>query len=404
MEQNTNFDYILEKNIKYILDYNSFFIDKNNLEKVINTLNVDNFIIISWMIWISKTWIIKELLNYTNTKSKFFYFNKNLDTENSINKYEDFMSLFNIFLSKFWEPKFVILENINNVDWIKEFINYLNSKKIYKLMIIWNNIKISTIKEIEINTIKTKNIENTDLNNIIKYWKLEEVLSLDNIYFKERFLDLIKNEILIKDIFTDFWVKNLNLYNYVLSFIAKINISFSVRELHRLLNNNNINISLPTTIDYLNFSISAKIIKSCFTYDLKLNKEISSKSKYFFTDNWIRNSLFSYNLDNYTLTENLLFNELISKWYIVNIWKNWFFNFSFICFSEKIDLCINVTSQKDKKFILKEINKLLKINNIWNKEMKKYLIVDNISEIWIRKTIFDNLRIVELKQFLLEEI
>jgi len=47
MEQNTNFDYILEKNIKYILDYNSFFIDKNNLEKVINTLNVDNFIIIS---------------------------------------------------------------------------------------------------------------------------------------------------------------------------------------------------------------------------------------------------------------------------------------------------------------------------------------------------------------------
>ena len=252
-------------------------------------------------------------------------------------------------------------------------------------------------------TLKFKNIPNINLDNIIKYWKLEEVLFLTDTYFKERFLNLIKNEILLKNIFTDFWVKNLNLYNYTLSFIAKTNISFSVRELYRLLNNNNIKISLPTTIDYISFSISAKLIKGCFTYDLKQNKEISSKAKYYFTDNWIRNSFFLYDLDKYTLTENLIFNELISKWYIVNNWKNWIFDFSFICFSNLINLCINITIQKDKKSILKEVSKLLKIK-ILNKEVKKYLIVDNIAEIWLKKTVFDNLKIIELKEFLMEEI
>jgi predicted AAA+ superfamily ATPase len=70
---------------------------------------------------------------------------------------------------------------------------------------------------------------------------------------------------------------------FTITFIAKNSILFSLRDLHKQLDYIN-NISLKTTIDYIDFSIQAKIIKRCYKYDIKNNKEISSKAKYYFND------------------------------------------------------------------------------------------------------------------------
>jgi predicted AAA+ superfamily ATPase len=69
-------------------------------------------------------------------------------------------------------------------------------------------------------------------------------------------------------------------------------------------------ITLKTTIDYIDFSIRAKIIKPVYLYDFKKSKAISSRVKYYFTDTGIRNSISQYSLAEYTLKENLLFQEL----------------------------------------------------------------------------------------------
>jgi predicted AAA+ superfamily ATPase len=74
------------------------------------------------------------------------------------------------------------------------------------------------------------------------------------------------------------------LYNFTISYIANNNIFLSLRELQKNLDNTN-NISLKTTIDYIDFSIQAKILKRVYKYDLKTNKQITSKAKYYFTDN-----------------------------------------------------------------------------------------------------------------------
>jgi hypothetical protein len=393
---------LIERNINYILNQNIFFSNPKKIEEIVKILNKDRFIIISWMIWVWKEIIIKELINLTNTKNNFFYFNKDLDIENLINNYDDFIKIFDSFINTYWQPKIVVIENITNTNGIKEFISWLNAKKLYKVIIVWNNIKIPTVNEVEIYQQEYKNLENIDLENIVKYWKLNEVLFLNNTYFKEKFIDLMKNEIIIKNIFIDFWVKNLYLYNQTLTFLSKINYWVSIRELHRLIIANNISISHPTLIDYINFSISAKIIKSCFTYDLKQNKEISSKAKYYFLDNGIRNSLNLYNLDNYTLTENLVFNELYSRWFKIYNWENWRYDFNFIYFWEKLNIYISIFNQKDKKELLKEINKMEKIEvsidiSIKN---KKYIIGDNIHELWIKKNKVEGVELIELKEFL----
>jgi predicted AAA+ superfamily ATPase len=79
-------------------------------------------------------------------------------------------------------------------------------------------------------------------------------------------------------------VKSIELYNYTLTFLSKNNFFLSLRDIHKNLDKIN-KISLKTTIDYIDFSIQSKIIKRCYKYDIKNKKEITSKAKYYFTDN-----------------------------------------------------------------------------------------------------------------------
>jgi predicted AAA+ superfamily ATPase len=74
------------------------------------------------------------------------------------------------------------------------------------------------------------------------------------------------------------------LYIFTITFLSKNNYFYSLRELQKKLNEIN-KISLKTTIDYIDFSIQSKIIKRCYKYDIKNEKEITSKAKYYFNDN-----------------------------------------------------------------------------------------------------------------------
>jgi predicted AAA+ superfamily ATPase len=69
-----------------------------------------------------------------------------------------------------------------------------------------------------------------------------------------------------------------------MSYLANNNIFLSLRDLQKNLDNV-INISLKTTIDYVDFSLQAKILKRVYKFDIKTNKPITSKAKYYFTDN-----------------------------------------------------------------------------------------------------------------------
>lgn len=393
----------------FIIWQQDFYTTKNNkINEIVKIINSDKLAILNWMRNIWKLNFIKELLSITWVNNNYFYFNKSDDIENFIADWESLNNLLNEYIQLYKKPNIIILQNIGNINWIKEFI-----EKIYwdwhKILLVWNSIKIWWIKEIEI--LNIYNNEDLQLDNIIKYWNLRDIKSIESDIIKKNYLKNTTSDIFTQEIFNIFSVKNISLYYFTLTYLAYNNTFVSLRELQKNLDSIN-NISLKTLIDYVNFSMRAKIIKRVYKYDLKKKKEITSKAKYYFTDNGIRNSLANFDLNNKILVENLIFNILEYNNYTIYSWVNWKFDFSFYIEKENKPLInvasedtisiekkyIHISRQTTKEELRKEVNKLLKI---W-KEWKKYLIVDSIEKLWIKKLRYDSVEILEVKEFIIK--
>jgi predicted AAA+ superfamily ATPase len=132
-----------------------------------------------------------------------------------------------------------------------------------------------------------------------------------------------------------------------------------------------------------------------YLYDFKKEKEITSRAKYYFSDNWVRNSLTNFNLDTGILIENLIYNFLLIKWYSLYWWVNWKFEFDFYGIKKDSKIFVHISKSTTKSEVKKEVKKLLKIKQ----NAKKYLIVSSISDIWMKKLIFDNVEVLELSEF-----
>ena len=378
----------------FSLNLNNFYeIDKNIIKNTINTLNNDKLVIVSWMRKIWKVNFIKNLINKTKTNNNYFYFNKADDLENKIKNNLDILNLLNDYVKLYKIPKIIILQNISKIEWIKNFISYLYKNK-YKVILLWNDIKISWIKEIEIKNNIYLNEEN--INNKLLYWNINIINDIEDIRSKKNILKILTNDIFLNSIFKDFSVKSIDLYIFTITFLAKYNSFNSLREIQKELNQIN-KISLKTVIDYIDFSIQAKIIKKCYKYDLKNSKIINSKIKYYFNDNWIRNSLANFNLKNKILIENLIFNILDFNNYDIYSGLNWKFEFSFYWEKADENIFIHISESKNKDELKKEINKLNKIKINW----VKYLLVKDLKKLKIKKIKYDSVIILEINNFLI---
>jgi len=364
--------------------------DNTYLKLLTNQLNKNRIIILSWH---HKSWkqaLVKNLLLKTNLINKSFIFNNNILINNIVN-WKKLIKELNVSLENNNNIKIIVLNNFNKVSDIKTFIQYIHShKNNFKIILIWNSIKIPWVKEIEFLANNVYQLQDKiTLKDIIQHWTLPEISQLNHQYFSKQYLDLIVNEMYTKEIFINFWVKDIELYQFTMTFLSKITNCLSLRELHKWLIQIQ-QITLKTTIDYVNFSIKSKIIKAIYRYDFKKKKIISSRVKYYFTDTWIRNSISKYSLDITQLKENLLYQELEYRWYKIYSGLNWTFDFTFYCKSNDTDLYIHYSKSTEKSELKKEINKLNKIPTNW----KKYLIVDSIELFQIKKLQYDDLEIV----------
>ena len=401
---------LLEINKQYVLDKDIYWNNNTIIEKIVNILNKKRLVIVSGLRNIWKLSILKELLIKSKLDNDFFYFNKNLDYNNKIINDEKLEKLLNEYIELYKKPKIIILENFWKIKWIKNFIPKI-FKENYKIILIWNNIKISKVKEIEVLKLNNNNISEPNNNTLIQtlsYWNLPEVTRIDKIQIKQKYINLVKSDIYLNEIIQNFWVKNIFLYNSVITFIANINYFTSLRELQREIEKVE-KISLKTLIDYINFAIKSKLIKQVYKYDLKKDKVISSKSKYYFIDTWIRNSYQNFNINKNVLFENYIFLELLKKWYKIFSWKNWKFDFDFIVEKklktspqsspqgEEVDqnekFYFHISKQTEKDEIKKEIKKLNKISD----DFKKFLIISEIEKYNFKKFEYGNVKLIDIK-------
>jgi stress response protein SCP2 len=129
---------------------------------------------------------------------------------------------------------------------------------------------------------------------------------------------------------------------------------------------------------------------------LKNNTPINGKAKYYFSDNWIRNSLTNFELDSNILLENLIFNILDYNNYTIYWGLNNSYNFTFFCQNNKQDIAIHLFFDNSRDKLKYHINKLSKLDT----NIKKIILVKNTNELWIRKVDYENVQILEINEFI----
>lgn len=378
----------------YLKNYPIFGNNNDLIKKITEKLNKDKIVVITWMRWLHKTSIIKEFLEKTKSDN-YLYLNDELDLENKIKNDKDFFELLKIYEWKYWFCNIIILQNTNKIENIKQIISDLYKLKKYKIVILWNNIHIDSSKELEIcNNAIWQNINYSldEWNNLLHYWTLPEIKLLNNDYFKRLFLDNIKSKIILQDIIANYSIKNINLLYQSMSKIAFLNIWMSIREFHRKIQEEWIEIALATLIDYIDFSVNSRLVKRCTPYDLKSDKPITTRVKYYFADLGIRNTFAWEMIDTSILIENMVYNNLISKYDEVYNGLNGRFEFSF--YVKNKDIFIHITDESELHEIKKEVNRLNKIEQKWD----KVLILSNLN-MTNYKLIIDWVKVVGLNMY-----
>ncbi|MDD3144950.1 MAG: AAA family ATPase [Candidatus Gracilibacteria bacterium] len=383
------FNEIINSNRNYILEKNITKNHKIYLEKIVNHINKEKIIIITGLKNIGKTEIISDFIAKTKIQDRFFYFNKDLDFDNIIKDNYSLDNLFNVYLDLYKNTKYIILQNISQINGIKEFLGKIH-KSDYKIIIIGNDIKIPNITEIEIKNNLSENIENDLLyGNIGKSYQLTDTI------IKKEYIKLIVDNIFLNKIINLKLVKNIFLYKLILTKIAKLDCFIFQRELHRNIEETE-KIALRTFMDYIDFSIQEKIIYKIELYDFKKEKIILNKYKYFFSDNGIRNSLSNFNLDKNILIENLIFIKLNYNNYLINGGLNGIFEFSFIATKNDTKIYIHISKETERQEINKEMNKLQKVPG----KAKRYLVINNIDKLNLKKYIYDDVELIGAEELL----
>ena len=79
-------------------------------------------------------------------------------------------------------------------------------------------------------------------------------------------------------------------------------------------------IGSQTISNYLNFFVESFLLRKAIRYDIKGKKYINTLSKYYFTDIGLRNAILDMRQQEEThIMENIIYNELISRGYRVDV-------------------------------------------------------------------------------------
>lgn len=135
------------------------------------------------------------------------------------------------------------------------------------------------------------------------------------------YLTDIFNSIVIKDIVERFKVKDLDLFNRILEYIVTTpSQTFSAENLAKYFESENINVTKNTLYNYLEYMSKALLINKVDRYDVRGEKILNGKYKYYLTDlglGRIMNTSKHEQLGAYV--ENIIYNELLYRGYDVKI-------------------------------------------------------------------------------------
>ena len=173
-----------------------------------------------------------------------------------------------------------------------------------------------------------KGIKNKDkyelektFDDYIIWGGMPQRFSMDGELQVKTYLSDVYNSIVIKDIVERFKIKDLDLFNKILTFIITTpSQTFSAESLSNYLVSENIEVSKMTIYNYLEYMCRAMLINKADRYDVRGKRILNGKYKYYLTDlglGQVTNNERKKQMGAYL--ENIVYNELISRGYDVKV-------------------------------------------------------------------------------------
>lgn len=181
-----------------------------------------------------------------------------------------------------------------------------------------------------------RNISNEDLfNEYMVFGGLPQCCALPEKLSKQTYLEDIFNTIVINDIVERNNISDIYLLKRLFIFLLdNIGNPFSANSICKTLKSENINTTVNTIVSYISYILKALVICSVKRYDTKGKALLSTSEKYYSADLGILNNIkSSEEIDYSKLFENIIYLEMQSRGYEINVGKVGDYDIDFICYN-----------------------------------------------------------------------
>ncbi|MDI9470318.1 MAG: ATP-binding protein [Bacillota bacterium] len=151
---------------------------------------------------------------------------------------------------------------------------------------------------------------------VLKYFNFEEDPGF-------KYLRDVYHTVIVKDVLSYHNIRDVDLFKRILAFtIENMGHTFSANSIKNYLKNESIKVSVDTVINYLEMCRQAFILDKVSRYDCVGKRILKVDEKYFINDHGFREAVGFSNIRDIERTlENIVYNELKSRSYDVNIGK-----------------------------------------------------------------------------------
>ena len=186
------------------------------------------------------------------------------------------------------------------------------------------NIYPFTFKEVcELTNNENKNkYELAELfDNYIKWGGMPQRFSQNNEIEIKNYLKDVYNSIVIKDIIERYKIKDIDLFNRIITYIiATPAQTFSANSLVKYFESENRKVSLETIYNYLEYIAESLIVRKAERYDIRGKRILTGKYKYYIADLGFTEIISEGRKEQIGFKlENIVYNELVSRGYNVNV-------------------------------------------------------------------------------------
>lgn len=203
-------------------------------------------------------------------------------------------------------------------------------------------------------------------NEYLQYGGLPQRFLLDDRQAVRAYIDDVYNTIVIKDVISRNKITDIDLLKRLTAFLLdNAGNPFSANSICNKLKGEGVNTTVATLMNYIAAIKSAMVVITAPRYDVKGKALLSTNEKYYATDLGLRNNVKSSDIIDYNkLYENVIFLEMLSRGYEINVGKVGDYEIDFICMKDRKKIYIQVAYMlADQDVVDREFRPLRKVSD-----------------------------------------